>query len=461
MVHSGSCVSFRVRTGRSCCEGTRLAREGFGRRTQLALRKGKTEMKKKLLFAFFALLLAPLFSHAQGLGSIAGRVTDPEGSAVAGAQVTATQEGTGFNRSAQTDTDGLYVIPSLRPATYRLMVEAKGFRSSRQMDIVLLADQTLTLNFAMSLGTTTETVTVVGNALQVDTSTSTLKQVIEQQRISELPLNGRNAAQLTLLVAGAVNSPNGGADQGATKTFPGAVTFSANGARQNSISYQLDGGNYVDEYTNVNQPFLFPDALQEFSVQTSNYSAEYGSNAGGVVNVITKSGTNSFHGDAFEFNRNPAFNAQNFFATPTTPDQVKRNQFGGTLGGPIIRDKTFFFGGYQRTAFRNLVLGSQNVVGLTDITNFLTPKSAACPTCGAPTTAATGPAGVIDPAVATLLGIDPTTGVVLASAKFSLAGSIPAGSNPTVPFSKPDTENFDSVMGRVDHSFRQNDKLSG
>jgi Carboxypeptidase regulatory-like domain/TonB dependent receptor-like, beta-barrel len=419
-------------------------------------------MKKKLLIVFFALLFAAFFSHAQGLGSIVGRVTDPNGGAVAGAEVTAKQEATGFARSATTDADGLYIIPSLRPATYSVTVEAKGFSTSRQMDITLLADQTLTVNVSVAVGSTTETVTVVGNALQVDTSTSTLKQVIEQQRISELPLNGRNAAQLTLLVAGAVNSPNGGADQGATKTFPGAVTFSANGARQNSISYQLDGGNYVDEYTNVNQPFPFPDALQEFSVQTSNYSAEYGSNAGGVVNVITKSGTNSFHGDAFAFNRNPVFNAQNFFATPTTQDQVKRNQFGGTLGGPIRKDKTFFFGGYQRTMFRNLVLGSQNVPGQTDIANFLSPKTTACSACGAPTTATTGPAGVIDPAVATMLGIDPATGLALASPKFSLSGgTIPAGSKPTLPFSKPDIENFDSAIGRIDHSFRESDKLSG
>ena len=418
-------------------------------------------MKKHVLFVLLALLLVTVSSYAQGLGSIAGRITDPEGASVANAKVTALQVGTGFSRSALSDTEGLFVIPSLQPATYDLSVEANGFSTARESGIVLLADQTLTVNVGLKLGMTTEVVTVSSNTLQVDVATSTIKQVIEQQRISELPLNGRNAAQLTLLVAGAVNSPNGGADQGATKTFPGAVTFSANGTRQNSISYQLDGGNYVDEYTNVNQPFPFPDALQEFSVQTSNYSAEYGSNAGGVVNVITKSGTNNFHGDAFEFVRNPVFNAQNYFATPTTPDRVKRNQFGGTLGGPIVHDKTFFFGGYQRTAFRNLVLGSQKVVGQTDISRFLTPKSAACPTCGAPTTAATGPAGVIDPAVATLLGIDPTTGAALASPKFSLAGSIPAGSNPTVPFSKPDTENFDSAIGRVDHSFSQNDKLSG
>jgi hypothetical protein len=400
-------------------------------------------MKKNVLIAFLALLFAPLFTHAQGLGSIVGRITDPAGSAVAGAQVIATQEGTGFSRSAVTDADGLYVIPSLQPATYNVSIEAKGFSTSKHNGIVLLADQTLAVNAGLELGQTTETITVTTNTLQVDTSTSTLRQVIEQQRISELPLNGRNAAQLTLLVAGAVNSPNGGADQGATKTFPGAVTYSANGARQDTISYQLDGGNYVDEYTNVNQPFPFPDALQEFSVQTSNYSAEYGQNAGGVVNVITKSGTNEFHGDAFEFVRNPAFNAQNFFATPTTHDQIKRNQYGGTIGGPVIHDKTFFFAGYQRTAFRNLVLGSSHVVGQTDITNFL------------------AGGGTIDPGVATMLGVNPTTGAYLGSAaKFSLAGPIPTGSNPTVAYSKPDSENYDSGMGRLDHSIGKNDKIT-
>src|SRR5580704_17579712 len=407
-------------------------------------RKGKTEMKKISFVTVFVLLFVPLSSHAQGLGSIVGRVNDPAGASVAGAQVTATQEGTGFSRSATADSEGLFTIPSLQPATYNLSVEAKGFSTEKQSGVVLMADQTLTVNISLKLGMTSEVVTVSSNALQVDTSTSTLRQVIEQQRISELPLNGRNAAQLTLLVPGAVNAPNGGADQGATKTFPSAVTYSANGSRQNTISYQLDGGNYVDEYTNVNQPFPFPDALLEFSVQTSNYSAEYGENAGGVVNVITKSGTNSFHGDAFEFVRNPYFNAQNFFATPTTPDRVKRNQYGGTFGGPVIRDKTFFFLGYQRTAFRNLVLGSSKTVGQSDISKFL------------------AGGGKIDPAVATVLGIDPTTGAYLgSSAKFSLAGPIPAGANPTIPFSKPDIENYDSGMGRLDHAIGQKDRITG
>src|ERR1700676_1327359 len=314
MLRSECCVFFD-----SWCVRCRRVFEAPGA-TQLAVtcgthvsdgpRKGKASMKRNVLVAFFALLFAPLFSHAQGLGSILGRVTDPAGAGVAGAQVTAIQEGTGFSRAASTDTDGFYVLPSLQPATYALTVEAKGFNTSKEHGITLLADQTLTVNMGLKLGVVTQVVTVEGNALQVDTSTSTLKQVIEQERLIELPLNGRNAAQLTLLAPGTVNSPGVGADQGTTKTFRGGVTISANGSRQNQVSYQLDGRNYVDEYTNVNQPFPFPDALQEFSVQTSNYSAEYGQNAGAVVNVITKSGTNSLHGDMFEFLRNAVFNAR-------------------------------------------------------------------------------------------------------------------------------------------------------
>ncbi len=387
-------------------------------------------MKKNTAIAFFALLFAPPLSHAQGLGSIVGRVSDPSGASVASAKIIATQEGTGFSRTALTDAEGLYVIPSLPPAKYALSVEARGFSTSKNSGIELLADQTLTVNFSLKLGMTTEIVVVSGNAVQVDTSTSTLKQVIEQQRLVELPLNGRNAAQLTLLVPGAVNSPSGGADQGSTKTFPGAVTISANGSRQNQVSYQLDGANHVDEYTNVNQPFPFPDALQEFSVQTSNYSAEYGQNAGAVVNVITRSGSNKFHSEVFEFLRNAVFNAKNFFAPLTLKDngrdQLKRNQFGGTIGGPIIHDKTFFFAGFQGTRLRN--------VG--NPTNTTVPSQADI-------TAFTAGGGTIDPTVANLLPllpIQPTTR--------------------PVTFVRPDRQNFNEVLGKVDHAFSQNERLS-
>src|SRR3954469_15029382 len=405
-------------------------------------------MKKRVsLLLFFALAFSGL-SLAQGLGSIVGTVTDPSGAVLAGAKVTAVEIGTGLVRTTTADTQGYYVLNSLKPAQYAVSIESAGFRTSKQ-DVTLLADQALTVNGRLQLGAPTEVVEVTGSQVQVDTTTSTLKNVVEQTRLTELPLNGRNAATLTLTTAGSVQAPSSGADQGTTKTFPGAVTLSVNGTRQNTLSYSLDGGNYVDEYTNVNQPFPFPDALQEFSVQTSNYSAQYGQNAGAVVDVVTKSGTNNFHGNAFEFVRNPIFNAQNFFATPTTPDRVKRNQFGGTFGGPIRRDRTFFFGGYQRTFFRDLSLSSSRVVGQSDITNFLAKGPFGTP-------------GVIDPAVATLLGINSTTGADLgANAKFHLAGPIPTGSNPTVPFSRPVTQNFDSAMGKVDHSIGDSDKITG
>ncbi|HXN22898.1 MAG TPA: TonB-dependent receptor [Candidatus Dormibacteraeota bacterium] len=374
-------------------------------------------MKKYVvLLAFFAYAAV---CHAQGLGSIVGRVTDPSGAAMASAKVTVTQEGTGLSRGAASDPDGLFVIPSLPPASYIMIVEAPGFSIARQTGITLLADQTLTVNMTVKLGSTTEILTVTADQVQVDTSTSTLKQVIEQERIIELPLNGRNAAELTLLVPGAVSAPSGGAQQGSTKTFPGAVTISINGARQNQIGYQLDGGNNVDEYTNVNQPFPFPDALQEFSVQTSNYSAEYGQNAGGVVNIITKSGTNNFHGDVFEFVRNAVFNAKPWQSL-TGRDQLKRNQFGGTIGGPIIHDHTFFFAGFQGTRFRNLVQGASGTVP--------NPAQRAAAT---------------DPAIKNLLA------------------AIPVGdANNKVSFTRPDHQDFNEVLGKVDHSFTQNDRLT-
>src|SRR5256885_16963739 len=195
------------------------------------------------------------------------------------------------------------------------------------------------------------------------------------------------------------------------------------------VSYQLDGGNYVDEYTNVNQPFPFPDALQEFSVQTSNYSAEYGQNAGAVVNVLTKSGTNTLHGDAFEFVRNAVFNARKWDASltfrgqPTKDkgrDQLKRNQFGGVLGGPIIKDKTFFFTSYQGTRLRNL--GSPTITTVPNATQRAS---------------ATDPAGI-----------------------YVLKG-IPVGdATNSVAFSKPDHQDFHQLLGKVDHVITDKDRFS-
>jgi len=372
-------------------------------------------------------------ANGQGLGRIVGTVQDPSGAMILNASVTVTETGKGFKRTATTDSSGYYVLDSLRPAQYDISVEAAGFHTFDQRAVSLLADQTLTLNVNMQVGSVAETVAVTSNTDQVDTTTSTMKQVIEQRSITELPLNGRNAAELSLLVAGAVGYPTnpasptgtfgGGALQGATKTFPGAVAIVTNGSRQNQVSYQLDGGNNVDEYTNVNQPFPMPDALQEFSVQTSNYSAQYGQNAGGVVNVITKSGTNGFHGNAFEFLRNRAFNARSWSAP--AKDQLKRNQFGGTFGGPIKHDRTFFFAAYQQTIQRNLLAGS----------------TATVPSASLRATAT-------DAAVINLLTHIPV-GVPTSDPRINRA-----------TFFRPDQQDFREVTGRVDHSFSQKDQLT-
>ncbi len=376
-------------------------------------------MNSRIVRVLVLLLLGAVCASAQGTGSIVGTVTDPSGSVIAGAKITATDAGTGAARSATSNGEGYYIISLLRPSQYNLSVSASGFRTYEGKAVTLLADQNLTHNVRLAVGAANEVVEVSGGEVTVDTTTSTIKQTVESRRITELPLNGRNAAQLTLLVAGAVQAPNSGADQGTTKTFPGAVTISANGARQNQISYQLDGGNYVDEYTNVNQPFPFPDALQEFSVQTSNYSAEFGQNAGGVVNVVTKSGTNAFHGNVFEFVRNEVFNAKQFQSV-TGRDKLKRNQFGGTFGGPVIRDKVFFFAGYQGTRHRNLGAAATTV----------TPSAAQRLT-------------VTDPAVANLLK------------------GIPVGdANGNVTFVKPDHQDFNDLVGKTDINLGKNDRFA-
>ena len=295
---------------------------------------------------------------AQGYGSINGTVTDPSGASVASATVKATQTRTGRTTVVTSGREGDFVFPVLPPSVYSLSVSATGFQSYAQTDIVLQADQKLTANIRLQVGSPTETVTVTSEVPQVDTTTGTLSKVIDERRVVDLPLNGRNAGTLIMLVAGVGDAANqgNGADQGAGKTFPAAVITSVNGTLPNQSNYLLNGGNNVDEMTNVNAPFPFPDAVQEFSVQTSNYEAAYGQSAGAVVNIITKSGGTSFHGNAFEFLRNGYFNARPFFAL--TPDNLHRNQFGGTIGGPVLIPRiskgqsTQFFFGYQRTMIR-------------------------------------------------------------------------------------------------------------
>ena len=312
------------------------------------------------LAAFLVFACSSISIHSQGFGTIVGTVTDPTGSVIPSAKITVVEEGTQISRSVTANDQGYYVVPALRPSTYNVTVESSGFSKFAHKNVTVLADQSLTLDVKLTIGQAIETISVETNALQVDTSTSTLSQVVEEKRIVDLPLNGRNPVTLALLVPGTIQAPANGADQGQYKTIPSAITVSANGSRANQTGFNLDGSSNNDIYTNVNQPFPFPDALQEFSVQTSNYSARYGGNSGAIVNAISKSGTNTFHGDLFEFNRNAVFNARNHFAT--IRDQLKRNQFGGVIGGPIYKDHTFVFFGYQQTQIRNIQNGVNALV---------------------------------------------------------------------------------------------------
>ncbi|PYR06951.1 MAG: hypothetical protein DMF99_24510, partial [Acidobacteria bacterium] len=213
----------------------------------------------------------------------------------------------------------------------------------------LQANENLTVNFAIELGAIAETVTVSGESPVVDVTSSALSEVVDSKRIVELPLQGRDAAKLSTLVAGMILTE---ISQESGKTIPGALRLSTNGTEARQVSFRLDGTSHTDPYFQQNQPFPFPDALQEFSIQTSNYSAAQGNSAGAVVNAVTRSGSNDFHGGAFDYLRDRTFNARNFFSPEK--DFLKRNQYGGFSGGPIRRNNTFFFIGWQGTNLTNV-----------------------------------------------------------------------------------------------------------
>jgi Carboxypeptidase regulatory-like domain len=423
-------------------------------------------------------------ASAQGLGAISGAVVDPTGAAVPSASVILTRVKTGETVTVQTRPDGSYVFPSMSPADYKLDITAPGFKKYEQGGVTLLADQSLTLNVTLQVGSEQVTVNVEASAPQVNTTTGTLSQVVGQQQVNELPLNGRNAASLTTLVAGVVIAPNAQADQGATKTFPVAVTITANGTRVGQTNYLLDGGNNVDEYTNVNAPFPMPDALQEFSVQTSNYSAEYGQNAGGVVNIITKSGGNSYHGDLFEFVRNRMFNAANYFSYVNgvkTVDPLKRNQFGGTVGGPASipglfhSDHSFFFAGYQKTiqhtsstsATASVLPTAAQLAGNFNFTTSALPGSAAFNSaCIADPTKATNPANAgqcysyVSNGGTSYTAHIPTSS--FNSASVALLNYLPQGDPTTGSFTfvKPNFTALGEVTARFDQDLGSKDRFS-
>src|SRR5882762_1417189 len=302
-----------------------------------------------LLLSFVTLGEAPaLCAQAVSNATVTGRVTDQQGALVIGAEIKVTGVDTGALRQAVTNADGIYTVTNLPIGAYTLQAAAPGFQTYVQTGILLRVGDNVQIDVTMRVGTVAERVEVTANTSLVQTQQNTISQVIDQQRIVELPLNGRDPTELITISGAAINKSDG--TNTGSKSFFSSQSISIAGGAGNTTNYLLDGGDNNDSFTNVNMPIPFPDALAEFSVETSTLPARYGLHPGGVVNAVTKSGTNRWHGDVFEFLRNGNANAINYFAP--RQDSLKRNQFGGTLGGKIIRDKLFFFGGFQQSYIR-------------------------------------------------------------------------------------------------------------
>ena len=300
------------------------------------------------------------------MSQISGTVKDASGLGIPGAEVTVTQTDTGVTRTAQSDANGVYSLPSLPLGPYRMEVKKEGFSTYVQSGIVLQVDTAPTIDPVMKVGAVSESVQVEAAAAMVETHSTGVGQVVNSQDVVELPLNGREITQLITL-AGGSNTVQYGFGQApssgnliSSKNYPNEALVSVAGGMLNGTTYLLDGGTHNDLFNNLNLPLPFPDAVQEFKVETSSLPAEYGQHSAGAVNVVSKSGSNEFHGDAFEFVRNGYFNARDFFAPVS--DNLKRNQFGGTVGGPIKKNKLFFFLGYQGTLIRSAPAATPAVV---------------------------------------------------------------------------------------------------
>lgn len=340
------------------------------------------------LFAVAAMLVLSFgFANAQAVNNaqIHGIVLDPTGAAIVGAQINATSTTTGTMQSAVSGADGTYVLPGLQVGSYSLEVTANGFNKYKQTGIVLQVGQNVQININLKVGSASQEVQVSADAAMVETQDTSISAVMDQQRIVDLPLNGRQATDLILLSGGAAQPPNASSRVVTSHDYVNSVGVSVSGGQINGNNYLLDGGDNNDSHSNVNMPFPFPDALQEYNVQTSGISSRYGLHPGSVINVVTKQGGNSYHGDVFEFVRTPNLNAQNRFTPAGSRDVLHRNQYGGTIGGPVFKNKLFGFGGYQETRIRN-VTGSNTAYVPTAAAlsgNFSTLESTTCQTSGA------------------------------------------------------------------------------
>ncbi len=313
------------------------------------------------VFLGLCLILSAAVLRAQTISTsqIRGLIQDSSGAAVVGATVKLTEIATGAARTVTSAADGAYAFPDLQVGTYDLEVTKEGFTKYVQKSIVIQVGVNPTINVTMAVGAVTSEVTVQAAGVTIETQNEGVGQVTPPQEVQDLPLNGRQVTDL-LPLSGAV-----GQGRAFRASYPSSTVISVAGGTQGSVAYWLDGGTHNDPLSNQNLPLPFPDTIEEFKIETSSLPAQYGTHPAGSVEVVTKSGTNSFHGDLFEYLRNFMFDSKNTaFAAATEINPVtgttfafrpplKRNQFGGTVGGPIMKDKLFFFIGWQDTIQRS------------------------------------------------------------------------------------------------------------
>src|SRR5215472_8481680 len=395
-----------------------------------------------------------VFAQQVNVAQASGQVTDTSGAVIAGATVRMIETQRGIVHTVLTDTNGRYVMPGLPVGPYRLEVQKESFKTYVQDGIVLQVNDHVTLNGTLQAGAVSQVVEVNAGATAIQSEGASVSNVIESKPISELPLNGRYATQLVLTSGASMMAPGG--DEVGSKSFYSSVVISVAGGQANATNYLLDGGDNNDTFSNVNLPFPFPDALQEFSVETSSLPARNGLHPGGVVNLVTKSGTNALHGNAFEFYRGGAFNAKPTAFTPagTTNDNLLRNQFGGTIGGKIISDKLFFFAGYQGTRQHSSGIATAHTFTQAALAgDFTSLDSAACKgTLNPKPLAAPFSGNKVNPAL-----------FDSAALKLATGGFIPISTDPCgrLGYAVPSIDNEDLVVGRMDYNFNSKHSLYG
>jgi hypothetical protein len=394
-------------------------------------------------------------SQTAGTGNIQGTISDPTGAVVQNSSVAIIDSATGVQHKTTAGADGLYSFPNIPIGIYNLDVSAPGFEHYTQARIVLEVGSSISVNVNLTVGATDQRVEVLANGIALQTEDPSFKQTIDQKTLTELPLNGRQVTSLITLSGGSANA-NEGSDLQGSKTFYSSVVVSVGGGMGNATDYRLDGGDHNDYMTNVNLPFPFPDAVSQFSVETSALGAQSGLHPGGLVNVVTRSGSNEWHGSAFEFIRNNFIDATNFFSTKK--DTLHQNQYGGTLGGKIIRDKLFFFGGYQhlkadqsQALTQAFVPTAANLQG-----DFSTTESAACQSSGKAIQ-------LLNPFTGEVLPNNQISPSLFSASSLKLMQYLPPATNDCgiVNYAIPSQQSEDQVIGRIDSTINQKHSLYG